>query len=359
MASSPITSWKIEGKQQKQWHFIFLGSEINADSDCSHEIKRQKKKSYDQPRQQIRKQRHHFAHKGPYSQSYGFSSSHVWMWEMDHKEGWALKNWCFWTVVRRRLLRVPWTARRSNQSILNDISPEYSLEGLKLKLQYCDHLMWRADSLEKTLMLGKIRARGKEGAEDDRFDIKSISMDTSLGKHREIVKAKGAWHEESDVTQRLNNNFGGGSCMWLEIHTAEYILGSCSALGFRLGQVFQPRHYRPLGPGVLCEICLCSGGCWAACLASSHWIPLDPTRSHFPSCDIPKCLQMLQMFLGNKINSSSTWISAQGHWDTGEGASVMAQTESHCRKKGKGTVCTSSCYRLLSMWVHVCPSKMN
>ena len=62
-------------------------------------------------------------------------------------------------------------------------------------------------------MLGKIRARGEEGAEDDRFDIKSISMDTSLGKHREMVKAKGAWHEESDVTQRRNNNFGGGSCM--------------------------------------------------------------------------------------------------------------------------------------------------
>ena len=112
-------------------------------------------------RQCIKKQRHSFANKGPYNQSYGFSSSHVWKWKLDHKEGWALKNWCFWTVVLERLLRVPWTTRRSNQSILMEINPDYSLEGLmlKLKLQYFGHLMRRASSLEKTLMLGKIRGR--------------------------------------------------------------------------------------------------------------------------------------------------------------------------------------------------------
>ena len=116
------------------------------------------RKSYDQPRQHIKKQRHYFANKGLSSQGYGFSSSHVWMWELDHKEGWVLKNWCFWTVVWRRVLRVLWAARRSNQSFLKEINPEYSLEGLmlKLKLQYFGHLRWRADSLEKTLMLGKI-----------------------------------------------------------------------------------------------------------------------------------------------------------------------------------------------------------
>ena len=81
--------------------------------------------------------------------------------ELDHKEGWAPKNWCFWTVVWRRLLRVPWTARRSNQSILKEISPGCSLEGLMLKLQYSGHQMSRADSLEKTLMLGKTEA-GRE-----------------------------------------------------------------------------------------------------------------------------------------------------------------------------------------------------
>ena len=88
------------------------------------------------------------------------------MWELDNKDSWALKNWCFWTVVLRRLLRVPWTAKRTNQFILKEISCEYSLEGLmlKLKLQYFGHLMRRVDSLEKTLMLGGIGA----GEGDDR-----------------------------------------------------------------------------------------------------------------------------------------------------------------------------------------------
>ena len=104
--------------------------------------------SYDQPRQLIKKQRHYFANKGPSSQGYGFSSSYVWMWELDCKESWVPKNWCFWTVVLGRPLRVPWTAWSSNQSILEEISPEYSLEGLmlRLKFQYFGHLMQRTDS---------------------------------------------------------------------------------------------------------------------------------------------------------------------------------------------------------------------
>ena len=111
--------------------------------------------------QHIKKQRHNFANKGPYSQSYGFSSSHVWLWEMDHKEGWEPKNDVFKLWCWRSLLRVPWTARRSNQSILKEISPEYSMEGLMLKgkFQYFGHLMWRTDSLEKALMLGNIEGR--------------------------------------------------------------------------------------------------------------------------------------------------------------------------------------------------------
>ena len=85
---------------------IFLGSKITADGDCSHEIKTLTpwKKNYDQPRQHVKKQRHHFTDKGPHSQGYGFSSIHVWMWELDHKEGWVLKNWCFWTVVLEKTL---------------------------------------------------------------------------------------------------------------------------------------------------------------------------------------------------------------------------------------------------------------
>ena len=89
--------------------FIFLGSKITADGDCSHEIKMPTpwKKSYDQPREHIKKQRHYFANKDPSSQGYGFSSGCVWTWELDHKESWALKNWCFWTVVLEKTLESP------------------------------------------------------------------------------------------------------------------------------------------------------------------------------------------------------------------------------------------------------------
>ena len=117
------------------------------------------KKSYDQPRQHIKKQRHYFTDKGPSSQSYGFSSSHVWMWELGHKDSWAPKNWCFWTVVLEKTLESPLDCKEIlNQSILKEISPKYSLEGmmLKLKLQYFGYLMRRSNALEKTLMLGKI-----------------------------------------------------------------------------------------------------------------------------------------------------------------------------------------------------------
>ena len=123
------------------------------------------KESYDQPRQHIQKQRHYFTNKGPSSQDYDFSSSHVWMlsWtakKAEHQKIDAFQLWCW-----RRLLRIPWTARRSNQSILKKISPGCSLEGLmlKLKLQYFGHLMRRADSFEKTLMLGKIEGRRRRG----------------------------------------------------------------------------------------------------------------------------------------------------------------------------------------------------
>ena len=137
------------------------------------------------PHRQHIKRRHNLTNKGPSNENYGFSSSHVWMWELDYKESWTLKNdaselWCW-----RRLLRVPWTARRSNQSILKDTSPEYSLEGLmlKLKLQYFGHLMRRADSLEKTLMLGKIAGRRRWGQQRMRWlDGITDSMDMSFSK---------------------------------------------------------------------------------------------------------------------------------------------------------------------------------
>ena len=162
------------GKQWQQWQVLFLWApkslHMVTPAMKLKDTSFLEEKLY-QHRQHIQKQRHYFPYKNPSSQRYGFSSSHVWMWEVGYKESWAPKNWCFWTVCWRRLLRVPWTARRSNQSILKAVSPEYSLEGLilKLKLQYFGYLIQRADWLEKTLILGNIEGRRRKGQQRMRW----------------------------------------------------------------------------------------------------------------------------------------------------------------------------------------------
>ena len=132
------------------------------------------------------------------------------MRELNYKENWRPKNWCLWTVVLVKTLESPWTARRSNQSILKEISPECSLEGLmlKLKFQYFGHLMWRTDSLEKTLMLGKIEGRKWKGQQRmEWLDGITDSMHMNFSKVWELLMDRECCpygHKESYMTERLN-----------------------------------------------------------------------------------------------------------------------------------------------------------
>ena len=186
------------------------------------------KESYDKPRQSIKKQRHHFADKGPYNQSYGFSSSHIQIWELDHKEGWGLNNWCFWILVLEKALKSPLDCK---ESTLKEISPQHSLEGmlLKLKLRYLGHLIRRVDSLEKTLMLEKIEGKRWRGQERMRL-LDSIidSMDMNLNNLQERVKDRGAWHATQSLVIQLLSPF------WLFV--ASWTATCQASLSFTISQ---------------------------------------------------------------------------------------------------------------------------
>ena len=164
MASGPITSWQIDGETvQTVTDFIFLGSKVTADGNCSHEGKRclfLGRKAMSNIDSILKSRDITLSTKVHLVKAMVFPVV-TYGCELGHKEGWAPKNWCFWTVVLEKTLESPLDCKEIKPSILKEICPGYPLEWLmlKLKLQYFGHLMWRTDSLEKTLTLGKIEGR--------------------------------------------------------------------------------------------------------------------------------------------------------------------------------------------------------
>ena len=209
MASGPITSWQIDGKTMETVSdFIFGGSKITADGNCSHPWK----KSYGQPRQHIKTQRHYFARKGPTSLSYGFSSSHVWIWELDYKESWVLKNWCFWTVVLEKTLESPLDCKEI-QSVHTEDQPWDFFGKNDAKAE--TSVLWPPHT--KSWLTGKDSDAGRdwgqeEGTTEDEMaewhhwlDGHESEWTPGVGDGQGGLACCDSWgRKESDMTERLN-----------------------------------------------------------------------------------------------------------------------------------------------------------
>ena len=218
MASGPITSWQIDGgKMERVTDFILGGSKIAADSDCSHEIKRclllGRKAMTNLDSVFESRDITFFTNKGPSSQSYDFSSSHIWMWELDYKESWAPKNWCFWTVGLEKTLEIPLDCKevksvhpKGDESWLfigrSDAKAETPILGVSMR---------RIDSLQKTLMLGGIEGGRRRGQEDEmagwhhQYNGHEFEQAPGVGDRQGSLVCCSQWgHKESDMTERLN-----------------------------------------------------------------------------------------------------------------------------------------------------------
>ena len=218
MAFGPISSWQIDGETMETvTDFIFLGSKIIADVNYSHEIKKRLllgRKAMTDPRQHIKKQRHYFANKVPSSQSYGFSSNHVWMWKLDHKENWALKNWWFWTAILEKTLESPLDCKEIQQ-----VHPKGNQSWI---------VIGRTDATAETPILGPPDAKNwliwkdPDAGKDWRQKEKGTTEDEMVGCHHWLNGRKfeqaprvgnGQWslaclspwgRKELDMTERLN-----------------------------------------------------------------------------------------------------------------------------------------------------------
>ena len=209
MASSPITSWQIDGKKVETVTDYFLGSRVTVDGDCIHEIKihlllgRKAMTNLDS----ILKYKDHFTDKGPYNQSCGFSSSHVWMWELDHKEGWVPKNWCFWIVVLEKTLESPLDCKK-----IKPINPKGNQSWIFIGRTDAEAeipILWppagqRANSLEKTLRLGKFEGKRRRGQQRMRW---LDSIIDSMDKLQETVKDREPGVLQSMRSQRVRHNW--------------------------------------------------------------------------------------------------------------------------------------------------------